>query len=119
MEHADGVYSSIILHRRPWNLFCTIQKQDAGDGGFLGSAIFVDMDAWLFDIRAGRDGLPMDILYSGNSLYLSTGAASTKINLGIFQGTLVILGPRCFGTLEGPQDRPGCMRGPRPPCISL
>ena len=82
MEHANGVYSSIILHRRPWNLFRTIQKQDAGDGGFLGSAIFVDMDAWLFDIRAGRDGLPMDILYSGNSLYLSTRTSTSMEHHG-------------------------------------
>ena len=44
-----------------------------------------------------------------------TGAARTKVNLGIFQGALVTLGPRGLRDPRGPQGRQGCLWGPGPP----
>ena len=40
-----------------------------------------------------------------------TGEARTKNDPGIFQGTLVTLGPRGFRAPPGPQDRSGCLWG--------
>ena len=45
-----------------------MQKTDAGYGGLIDSAIFADMDAWVFDVHAGLYELHLGLADHNNSL---------------------------------------------------